>query len=117
MNQTSHFSPQQRVQFATLWLVLASCCCSCVTYRVQTKKLEGTEYQQQRVKSLFWGILQTPKIVTTPICDSLGSPGMSEVFIRRNFGDYVLSTVTIGIYNPATLKWKCSKPCPQTGTL
>jgi hypothetical protein len=90
---------------------------SCVTYRVQTKKLEGTEYEQQRVSSILWGILQSPKVVTTPVCDSLGAAGMSEVYIRRNFGDFLLSAVTLGIYNPATLKWKCSKPCPKTGPL
>ena len=90
---------------------------SCVSYRVQTRKLEGTEYDQERVRSLFWGIMQSPKVVTTPICDSLGSSGMSEVYIRRNFGDYLLSALSLGIYNPATLKWKCSKPCPKTGTM
>ncbi len=90
---------------------------SCVTYRVQTQKLEGTEYEEKRVSSLFWGLLQNPKVVTTPVCDSLGSPGMSEVYIRRNFGQYLLSSLTLGIYNPAKLKWKCSKPCPKTGDL
>jgi hypothetical protein len=90
---------------------------SCVTYRVQTKKLEGTEYEQQRVSSILWGILQSPKVVTTPVCDSLGAAGMSEVYIRRNFGDYLLTMITLGIYNPATLKWKCSKPCPKTGIM
>lgn len=90
---------------------------SCITYRVQTHKLEGTEYEERRVSSLFWGILQNPKVITTPVCDSLGSPGMSEVYIRRNFGHFILSTVTLGIYNPAILKWKCSKPCPKTGNL
>ncbi|BAV06690.1 hypothetical protein SAMN05421788_107348 [Filimonas lacunae] len=90
---------------------------SCITYRVQTQKLEGTEYEERKVSSLFWGIVQNPKVITTPVCDSLGTPGMSEVYIRRNFGHYLLSSITIGIYNPAIIKWKCSKPCPKTGNL
>jgi hypothetical protein len=115
-----HPTPQPlpyRCRLVVILLTVTLSFSSCVTYRVQTKKLEGTEYEQRRVSSLFWGILQNPKVVTTPVCDSLGSQGMSEVYIRRNFGDYLLSTVTLGIYNPSTLKWKCGKPCPKTGTL
>jgi hypothetical protein len=110
-------SSRYRCQVAVILLTVVLSLSNCVAYRVQTKKQEGTEYDQRKVSSLFWGILQSPKQVTTPVCDSLGSPGMSEVYIRRNFGDYLLSTVTLGIYNPATLKWKCSKPCPKTGTM
>jgi hypothetical protein len=112
-----YIPPQIRYYYTVILLTATLSLSSCVTYRVQTKKLEGTEYEQQRVSSILWGILQSPKVVTTPVCDSLGSAGMSEVYIRRNFGDFLLSAVTLGIYNPATLKWKCSKPCPKTGTL
>ena len=110
-------SIRYRGGLAVILLTAALSFSNCVTYRVQTQKQEGTEYEQRQVSSLFWGILQSPKVVTTPICDALGSPGMSEVNIRRNFGDYLLSAVTLGIYNPATLKWKCGKPCPKTGNL
>jgi hypothetical protein len=97
---------------------LASVClCGCATYRIDTYRQPGTEYQQCKVNSFFWGLLQSPQEVTTPVCDSLGSPGLSEVVLRRNFGDYVASVFTLGIWNPALLKWKCSKPCQKRGSL
>jgi Bor protein len=89
----------------------------CATYTITTMKQPGTEYQQRKVNSYLWGILQSPKEVTTPVCDSLGSPGLSEVMLRRNFGDYVASVFTLGIWNPALLKWKCSKPCQKVDSL
>lgn len=117
MPATLLITRQRRCLAVAVLLSAALSFSSCITYRVQTQKLEGTEYEERKVSSLFWGILQNPKVITTPVCDSLGAPGMSEVYIRRNFGHYLLSTVTLGIYNPAKLKWKCSKPCPKTGDL
>ncbi|MDB5156926.1 MAG: hypothetical protein JWR50_1633 [Mucilaginibacter sp.] len=117
MTSVNYLRPELPFRLAVLLLICLLSFTGCVTYRVETKKQEGTEYEQRRVSSLLWGILQNPKVVRTPVCDSLGTPGMSEVYIHRNFGDFLLSAVTVGIYNPATLKWKCSKPCPQTGNL
>ena len=107
----------QSCRIALMVSLISVCTCSCATYRVTTLKQPGTEYQQCRVNSYLWGILQSPKEVTTPVCDSLGSPGLSEVLLRRNFGDYVASFITLGIWNPALLKWKCSKPCQKVGHL
>jgi hypothetical protein len=101
------------ISLFTVTLLLSSC----VSYRVQTKKQAGAGGDQRPITSLFWGILQSPNVVVTPVCDSLAAPGLSEVSIKRNFGNYLLSTITLGIYNRATLRWECSKPCPVRGTL
>jgi hypothetical protein len=108
---------RQWQRFAVVVSLVSVCLGGCATYRVETFKQPGTEYQQCKINSFFWGLLQSPQEVTTPVCDSLGSPGMSEVLLRRNFGDYVASFVTLGIWSPALLKWKCSKPCQKHGSL
>jgi len=110
-------SAYQRCRFAVIVSLISVCFSGCATYRVTTLKQPGTEYQERKINSYLWGILQSPKEVTTPVCDSLGSPGLSEVMLRRNFGDYVASFFTLGIWNPALLKWKCSKPCQKVGPL
>ncbi|SHL92291.1 Bor/Iss family lipoprotein [Mucilaginibacter sp. OK098] len=113
-----HFKPIYfRKPVVAFLLVITLLTSSCVTFRVQTHKQEGTEYQSHPINVYLWGILQSPKAVTTPICDSLGSPGMSEVYLRRNFGQYLIGVVTLGIWSPAKLYWKCSKPCPKTGKM
>jgi hypothetical protein len=113
-----HSSPiYNRCRSVVILLAVAFSFSSCVTYRVQTHVQEATEFDSLRVSSLFWGIAQSPKIVSAATCDSLHLYGMSEVSMRRSFGDYMLSLVTVGIYNPAKLKWKCAKGPGKTGTM
>ena len=110
-------SIHNRSRSAVILLAVAFSFSSCVTYRAQTHIQEATEFDSLRVTSLFWGIAQSPKIVSAATCDTLHLYGMSEVSIRRSFGDYMLSLVTVGIYNPAKLKWKCAKGPGKTGTM
>jgi hypothetical protein len=107
----------QRCRSVLIVLLISVSFSECASYRITTLKQSGTEYQELKVNSYLWGILQSPKEVTTPVCDSLGSPGLSEVMLRRNFGDYLASVFTLGIWNPALLKWKCSKPCQKVDSL
>jgi|SRR5580704_9369459 hypothetical protein len=103
-------------RMAVIATFITICLSSCATYRVETFNQPGTEYQKCKVNSFFWGLLQSPKQVTTPVCDSLNT-GLSEVLLRRNFGAYVASFITLGTWSPATLEWKCSKPCQKSGSL
>ncbi|WP_431199764.1 Bor/Iss family lipoprotein [Mucilaginibacter sp. P25] len=68
-------------------------------------------------KLLFWGAIQSPKRIVTPICDSLGSNGMAEVTVKNNFGYSLLTVVTLGIWSPARVEWKCGKPCAKDGVI
>jgi len=98
--------------FASLFIVLTN---SCYTARVATHAQAGSEVSGQTVNFFFWGALQSPKQVTTPVCDSLGVNGMSEVTVRSNFGYSLITVVTLGIWSPTRLEWKCSKPCQVVG--
>ena len=66
-----------------------------------------------KAASLFWGLAQSPKQLLTPNCDSLGLNGMAEVRMRTNVGYIFLTVITLGIYCPMKVEWKCSKPCQQ----
>lgn len=92
---------------------------SCYTYRVTTQAQAGTEVNKTiTAHSYFWGLAQKPPdFIHTPICDSLGVNGMSEVTVKSNFGYSLITVVTLGIWSPMKLQWKCSKPCKKTGTL
>jgi len=90
---------------------------SCYSYRVATHAQAGTELSATVTHSLFWGLVKKPKEIHTPICDSLGVNGMSEVVIKNNLGYSLITVVTLGIWSPMKVEWKCGKPCKKCGTL
>jgi hypothetical protein len=90
---------------------------SCYTARVETKAQAGTEVSHQNVNFFFWGAIQSPKRIVTPICDSLGVNGMAEVTVKNNFGYSLLTVITLGIWSPARVEWKCGKPCAKKGVI
>lgn len=91
---------------------------SCYSYRVATHAQGGTEtVATMTAHSLFWGLVKKPAEIHTPICDTLEANGMSEVVIKTNLGYSLITVVTLGIWCPIKLEWKCSKPCKKCGTL
>ena len=102
------------VWMITLTLVFSSC----YPYRVSTHAQPGAEASKPiTVHSLFWGAVQKPKEIHTPVCDSLDVNGMAEVTMKTNFGYALITVVTLGIWCPMKVEWKCSKPCKKTGVL
>lgn len=102
-----------------VWLLAGSLLCSsCYTYRVSTAAQPGTEASKPiTVNMFFWGAVQSPKEIRTPICDSLGVNGLSEVTMKTNFGYALITVATLGIWSPMKLQYKCSKPCKKSGEL
>lgn len=102
-------------------VLLASCVTifnSCYTYRVSTHAQAGTEMITHRtVHSFFWGMLNNPEEIHTPICDSLQVNGMAVVEVKSNLGYSLITVLTLGIWSPVRIGWKCSKPCRETGHL
>ena len=102
-----------------LWLItIVLLFSSCYTYRVATYAQAGTEVSKSvTANSFFWGLIKSPAQITTPICDSLQVNGMAEVTMKTNFGYALITVVTLGIWSPVKVEWKCSKPCKKTGNL
>lgn len=90
---------------------------SCYTARVATQAQAGTETSRQNVNFFFWGLVQKPARITTPVCDSLNVNGMAEVTVKNNFGYSLITVVTLGIWSPTRLEWKCGKPAQKVGNL
>ncbi len=91
---------------------------SCYSYRVATQAQAGTETSgTMTAHSLFWGLVKKPVEIHTPVCDSLGVNGVAEVTMKTNFGYALITVVTLGIWSPMQVEWKCSKPCKKSGIL
>jgi len=91
---------------------------SCYSYRVATRAQAGTETSgTMTAHSLFWGLVKKPVEIHTPTCDSLGVNGVAEVTMKTNFGYALITVITLGIWSPMQVEWKCSKPCKKSGIL
>ena len=105
----------------TRWLLLLAPALllfsSCYSYRIATHAQPGTEINSVTAHSFFWGLVQNPKEIATPICDSLNTTGVALVQVKNNFGYSLITVLTLGIWCPMRLEWKCSKPCQVTGHL
>ncbi len=91
---------------------------NCYSYRVATQAQAGTETSKTiTAHSLFWGLIKKPTEIHTPVCDSLQINGLAEVTIKSNFGYSLITVLTLGIWSPMKLEWKCGKPCKKSGEL
>jgi hypothetical protein len=91
---------------------------SCYTYRISTQAQAGTEtIKPIHANSFLWGLVQSPKTLTTPNCDSLDVNGMAEVTMKTNLGYSLITVATLGIWSPMKITYKCGKPCKKTETL
>jgi len=90
---------------------------NCYSYRIATHAQPGTEFQTRTAHSFFWGLVQSPKEIATPICDSLDVNGVAVVQVQNNLGYSLITVLTLGIWSPIKLQWKCGKPCQVSGHL
>lgn len=87
---------------------------SCYHYRVlNTNNDPSTEYQQTVMWSYAWGLVNKPKDFHVPNCTN--NNALDEVRFSKNFGQTVLTLVTLGIVSPVEVKWKCHKPPQPVG--
>jgi len=92
----------------------------CATSSIQVQSTvwdPGTEYEEKVIISYVWGIWNSPQVIIAPNChpnpNNVNDLGLDEVTIEKNFGQCVVTFVTLGIINPHTIKWKCNKPPQQ----
>jgi Bor protein len=86
---------------------------SCYHYRVlNTRNDPGTEYRDTVMRSYFWGLINKPQNFHVPNCtDSCAA--LDEVVFSKNFGQSLLTVITVGIVAPVKVEWKCHKPCQR----
>ena len=86
----------------------------CYHTRVLTSHNDpSTQYQKVTVNTFFWGLVQRNIIATD--CDALQLKSLDEVRVTTNYGYALITVLTLGIWCPVQLEWKCPKPCPREG--
>lgn len=87
---------------------------SCYHYRVlNTTNDPATEYRDTVMRSYLWGLVNKPQNFHIKNCtDSCAA--IDEVVFSKNFGQSVVTFITIGIVSSVKVQWKCHKPCQRS---
>jgi len=76
--------------------------------RISPADINPATHAESRTVGLpLWGFSMA--YVTPMNCEG---NGLAEVMITRNFSDRVLSFLTLSLYTPMELSWKCAKDQP-----
>lgn len=74
-----------------------------------------TEWRGQTVHSLFWGLVKSRDPVAR---DCQPRTGLNMARNNTNFGFALLTVVTLGIWSPTRLEWRCARlPRVDTGDM
>lgn len=104
------------------YLILIVLCCflllpGCSTIHVyQAGDMAGnqpaTEWESKRVNTFLWGAIRQDVIVEN--C-RVGDDRihMEEIKVEKNFGSIVATVLTLGLWEPSKISWKCAKPFTQ----
>ncbi len=107
----------RRIRVVTLGVAVAVALAGCYHYRVTVPQPNpATDIESRTVHSLFWGLVQED--TTARNCapgQSLGA--LDEVRVTTNLGYAVLTVVTLGIWSPHDVAWRCAKRQEPTGTI
>ena len=89
---------------------------SCYSYHISTSHFDpSTHYNKKTVSSFFWGLVQQNVVASN--CDSLKVTSIDELHVKTNLGYAVITVITLGIWCPMTVEWKCAKPCSREGEI
>ena len=70
----------------------------------------GTEWESKRVNTFLWGgIRQDVRIENCKLGDG-SRLNIEEFKIEKNFGSILATILTLGIWEPAKVSWRCAKP-------
>ena len=74
---------------------------------------QASEYQTETMNAYAWGLMLDPQVVGADKC----TDGINDVFVDRNFGQDLASVVTLGLWMPAEVRYRCKAPETRGGVL
>lgn len=86
----------------------------CYHTRVVTGSAPATPYAKRTVHQLFWGLYQ--QNVTPPATDDCVAGGFQEVRVTTTFLYSAVTVLSLGIWSPITIEWRCAKRPPQVSS-
>lgn len=85
----------------------------CYHYRVTPPDPDpATDYERRTVHAFAWGLVQEDVRAVDCVSNAL-----DEVRVTTNFGYLAASVVTLGVWVPLQVEWRCAKKPPPDGKI
>ena len=88
----------------------------CAEYqvRVPSEHPADINYQGGTMNAWFWGKWNSPQVMAAEECDITG---INDVLIKRNYLNDLISVITLGIYMPIEVNFRCLSAGPEEGII
>lgn len=82
----------------------------CANYRLEIHDSDPTKppYETAMLHAYLWGIWYNPQVLTAKCND-----GINDVVVKRNYLYDLVSVVTLGIWMPIEVDYRCKAPRGQ----
>lgn len=117
---------QKRLVLMVLVLACVSLSAGCYSYHVyqvggtQDRELgnqPATEWQGKTLHSFLWGNVRQDLPVANCTLGDGTRTGIEEIRVNTNLGYAALTVLTLGIWSPLKVNWRCAKPQGPRGRL
>ena len=84
----------------------------CARYRVVVPEpTPATDYETETLNAYFWGAIEE-----TQATENCVDNAIDEVRIHQTFPNILATVLTLGIWMPLEVEWKCAKRKQREGT-
>jgi Bor protein len=83
----------------------------------QPQNMPGTEWKSKNLNSFLWGLIRQDLPITNCRLANGQRVGIEEIRVGRNFLQALATLLTLGIWAPMRISWRCCRPPSQSGTL
>ena len=97
---------------AALALSASLCVQGCANYqvRIPDSKPLNAEYKRGTMHALFWGFWASPQVMSADC-----KRGINDVVVKSNYLYDLATVVTLGIWMPIEVSYRCKAPAVQGG--
>ena len=83
----------------------------------QPQNMPGTEWKSRTLNSFLWGLIRQDLPITNCRLANGQRVGIEEIRVGRTRRQALTAFLTLGIWAPARVSWRCARPAFQYGTL
>lgn len=83
----------------------------------QPQNMPGTEWKTRNLNSFLWGLIRQDLPITNCRLANGQRLGIEELRVRRTRPQTIAIVLTLGLWAPTEISWRCCRPPSQSGKL
>lgn len=83
----------------------------------QPQNMPGTEWKTRNLNSFFWGLIRQDLPIINCRLANGQRLGIEELRVRRTRSQVIATVLTLGLWAPTEIGWRCCRPPSQSGKL